>query len=207
MTQTRRSVLRLIPMVLLPWLFASGRAASQEEISGLGRIDVSGSLEWVSIYDGDATVGSVSNWGLTGSLSYRSGTPFSAELFLAYSPEDSDPYDLSPQFLISGGWATLSVRQLPASGFDLFFGLGAAYFRVSDWPDFSACFEDPMCFAEGGPNFRNGGAVSVVWGGGFLFRFPGPMTVRGDLKMFSTNRVLRQNAPRIGLGLGWRIHG
>jgi hypothetical protein len=205
MVSSRSSVRLLLLTLLLSGLRFPTPAPAQERQPFVGRVDLSASAEWVSIYEGDATVGEVSNWGLTGSLGYRSQAPLGGELFFSFSPKNDHPYDRKPRLLISGGWALLSLRRSPDSSGEIYLGLGGAYVNVGGWPDFSGCTPEIGCFHEGGPSFRNGGGFSVVWGGGLFYRLTGGWSVKVEMKRFTTNDVLGQPAPRYGVGFGWQV--
>jgi len=205
--QTRRRVLRSISvpgMTLLPLLlFAPGLPAQSAETAPF-HLDASVSVDWVPLYEGDATVGGYSTWGVTGSLGIRSSFPIGGELFLAFTPKDDDPYARSPRILIPGGWLTFSFLKAPARGVDLFVAAGAAYVDIAGWPDSSDCLP-PECFAEGGPSFQNGGEFSFIWGSGLAYHFPGGLLLRLDLLKPSKNDVYGDPSLRIGGGVGFRI--
>jgi len=167
-------------------------------------IDVFGTIDHVSIYDGDATVGGYGSWGITGSLALRSHLPFGAEIFAPFTPKDSDPYSLTPRILMPGGWVTLSLSKDPREGPDLFLAAGVAYLDIADWPDFSDC-EPPTCFHEGGPSIRNGGSWTFLWGGGFTYKFPGRLSLRVDARIPSKTDAVREKPVRIGFGVGFRV--
>jgi len=179
-------------------------ACAQESQAPVITLDAFGLIDRVAIYDGDATVGGYSNWGFTGSLSLRSAFPIGGELFIAYTPKDTDPYSLTPQILLPGGWITLSLGKDPRRGLDVFLAAGAAYLDVSGWPDFSDCIP-PECFKEGGPTIQNGGDWSFVWGGGVDYRFPGRIRLRLDARIPSETDAIQERTTRIGIGAGLRI--
>ncbi len=163
-------------------------------------IDVAASAVRFSIYGGDATVGPVANIGWAGSVSARSTSGLGGELFLSLLPASDDPYDPSPRLTTFGGWLTLGLNRTPHEGFDIFGGAGMAYLAVRGWPDFSDCTLDVGCFAEGGPNFENGGSVVTVAGGGVLYSFR-PLAVRGDVRVIPSNSHARQRTVQLGLGV------
>ena len=181
---------------VLPLLLLSSLGAQDEGTHSV-RLDAFATADRVSLYGGDATVGGYSGWGLTGGLGLRSRSPFGAEVFFAFSPKDEDPYSPSPRFLIPGGWVTISFVGNPTSGADVFMGLGTAYVNTAGAPDNSGC-QPPECFAEGGPDFRDGNDLAFDWGGGVSYHLPG---------LFSLRMVVRvpSGTPRVGAGVGVRV--
>ena len=169
----------------------------QSEGTNQVRLDALATVDRVSLYGGDATVGGYSGWGLTGGLALRSRSPFGAEAFFAFSPKDEDPYTPSPRFLIPGGWVTISFSGDPTAKADVFLGLGAAFVNTAGAPDHSGC-QPPECFAEGGPDFRNGNDLVFIWGGGVSYHLPGLLSFRLAVRVPS-------GEPRVGAGVGVRV--
>jgi hypothetical protein len=202
----RRRFLRIsLPgTILFPLLLIAPGLPAQSPDAAPFRLDASASVDWVPLYEGDATVGDYSTWGVTGSLGIRSSFPLGGELFLAFTPKDDDPYARSPRILIPGGWLTFSFMEAPTQGVDLFVAAGAAYVDIAGWPDSSDCVP-PDCFAEGGPNFRNGSELSFLWGGGLAYRFPSGLLLRLDLRKLSKSDVFGDPSLRIGGGVGFRL--
>ena len=191
-------------IILIPFLLIAPGLPAQSTEAAPSHLDASVSVDWVPLYEGDATVGGYSTWGVTGSLGIRSSFPIGGELFLAFTPKDDDPYARSPRILIPGGWLTFSFLEAPARSVDLFVAAGAAYVDIAGWPDSSDCLP-PECFAEGGPSFQNGGEFSFIWGGGLAYHFPGGLLLRLDLLKPSKNDVYGDPSLRIGGGVGFRM--
>lgn len=190
--------------VLLLGLLPLSPVRGQESTSHPLTIDVFVTVDRVSIYDGDATVGGYGNWGMTGSLAFRSRFPFGAEIFVPSTPKDTDPYSLTPRILLPGGWITLSLSNDPREGLDVFLAAGASYMEISGWPVHMPCYP-PGCWREGGPSFLNGGSWSFVWGGGLTYRTEGRLTFRVDARVPSKTAEIKERTTRIGAGLGFRV--
>lgn len=178
--------------------------ASPLSAQGTGRllgVHVAASVDRVSIYRGDATVGAISKvgWSLTTAL--RSPSHVGGALFLATSPSSQDPTARAPRLWVGGGWGTFSLNRNPHAGFDVFVGTGLAYLSVRGWPDFSGCLPELGCFREGGPSFENGDAVALVVGGGVTGAL-GRVILRGDVRLVPANDVAGQTLVFAGLGLG-----
>lgn len=193
----REAVLRGLGLAVVLVFRAGSSLEAQEAEERAFRVDAFGSVDRVYLYSGDATVGAYSGWGLTGSIALRSRSPVGGEVFFAFSPKDSDPYSRSPRLLIPGGWVTVSFIGDPTSGADMFLAVGATYMHTAGWLDYSGC-QPPECFAEGGPNFRNGGEFRLVWGAGFAYHLPKLLSLRMDLRVPS-------GIPRVGAGVGVRV--
>ena len=193
----RGSLLEGLVLTTVLILLPASALEAQDQGSHSLRVDAFASVDWVSLYFGDATVGGYSGWGLTGGVALRSRSPFGGEVFFAFSPKDEDPYSRSPRFLIPGGWLTISFNGNPTAKADIFLGLGVANVNTAGARDYSGCLL-PECFAEGGPDFEDGNDLTVVWGGGASYHFPGLLSLRLTLRVPA-------GTPRVGLGVGVRL--
>ena len=185
-------------------VLGSGSLAAQERKTFPMTIDVSGSVDWVSLYEGDLYVRNNSSWGFTGSLALRSGFPLGGEVFLAFTPSDDEPDGPTPRILLPGGWATLSLSRDPRESWDVFVAAGVAYLDIAEWPVYPDC-NPPECWIEGGPNIQNGGSWSVVWGGGATYKTPGRLSLRLDVRVPSGTDEIEERTTRVGLGAGFRV--
>ncbi|MBT8398173.1 MAG: hypothetical protein HKO65_09240 [Gemmatimonadetes bacterium] len=167
-------------------------------------VDVSGSVDWVFLYQGDMYTRDNSAWGVTGSLAFRSGFPLGAEIFLAFTASDDEQDSPTPRILLPGAWATLSLSRDPRESWDVFFAAGVAYLDISEWPTYPDC-NPPECWIEGGPNIQNGGSWSVVWGGGATYTLPGRLRLRLDVRVPAATDEIESRTTRVGLGVGVRV--
>jgi hypothetical protein len=144
------------------------------------RVEVGLRGSYLPLYSGDATVGSVHNWAATVDAALLLGPNGEAGVaaFYTISSRDSDPYNRAPRIQLAGLLLTLSRgNQASISGVGAF-GLG--FIDVTAEP-ISGC-EPPLCFAEGGPSFRDARLPTVIGGLGFEARIGGPLRLRLDAR-------------------------
>ena len=159
-------MMRVAVMVLGFLLGLSGGASLQAQEATNGprfRVGVEGS--YVPVYEGDATVGSLSAFGVTARAGVWVAPKVRADAFLTHAPGDDDLSTALPKLTYYGVLVGSSNLGMPGSGLTLFLEGGYGWMRVDHVADLSGC-RPPECFAEGGPQLREGTEGSVLLGAG-----------------------------------------
>jgi len=184
----------------IPWTNIAAQKSGPPSI----RVEAVGSINWVSLHDGELYDSGNSAWGFMGSLAFRRGQRLGAEVFMEFTPSNQESHKQTPQLLSSGAWITLSLTPDPARAFDLFIAAGAAYVDISDWPDIADC-DDYVCVIPDRLDFKRGGAFSFIFGSGITYQLPGPFSLRLDVRLPSKSSVLGERTVRLGGGVGFRV--
>ncbi len=197
-------LVRGIVAIAVSVLLSGGPLAAQEREMFPMSIDAFGSVDWVSIYEGDSFFGVGFTWGFTGSLVFRSGSPLGGEIFLAFTPSDDGRDFATPRIFLSGGWATFSLSKDPRESWDVFVAAGAVYLNIAGWPVPPDC-SSPPCFGSRWPDIVDEASWVVVWGGGATYRPPGRLSLRLDVRVPSGTEEIEERTTRVGLGFGFRV--
>ena len=104
---------RVLIAVAVFMVLGGGSLAAQERKTFPVTLDAYGSVDGVSLYEGDRFFGAGFTWGFTGSLAFRSGSPLGGEIFMAFTPSDDGRDVPTPRISLSGAWATLQPPQRP----------------------------------------------------------------------------------------------
>ena len=195
---------RVLIAVAVFMVLGSGSLAAQERKTFPVTLDAYGSVDGVSLYDGDRFFGAGFTWGFTGSLAFRSGSPLGGEIFMAFTPSDDGRDVPTPRVSLSGAWATLSLPKDPRKPWDLFVAAGLAYLDITGWPYYPECTQDGCVYA-GWPDIVDEASWVVVWGGGATYRPPGRIGLRLDVRVPSGTGEIEERTTRVGLGLGFRV--
>ena len=176
----------LIAFAAVAAVAVDGTAASAQAAPKLPALELSAQVGRLPIYDGDATVGSISTWAPSARIAYRLPLglqTIAVEAYLAHVSQDNNPYNRVPAFTFVGALARLSLRDDPRQGVDPFLGFGVGRMRVDVEERETECLP-PNCFAEGGHNFLDARLTTLTLDAGVLVPLVRWAALRGDVRLY-----------------------
>lgn len=199
MARPSKGVLLVLGLVL----GVSGRTplSAQEVVQG-ARFSAVLEGTYVPVYEGDATVGSLSALGVTATVGVWVAPKIRIGTFLTHALGDADPMTALPELTYYGLMVGTSNIRAPGAPVSVFLEAGYGWMRVDDATDSSGC--RLPCFAEGGPHLRDGTEGSVVIGAGVEARVFERLYVRGGGRWHVTQPPSEAGASfGLGLGIHW----
>lgn len=148
-------------------------------------LEVSAEVNFLRLYGGDATVGSVTGRGFTVRIGYRP-TASRRTLLEAYgmhAPEDRDPYNRAPQIDALGLAGSYLLRDA-SKRVNPYLTLGGGLYRVDAQKE-PPCRIEEGCFDEGGPSFRDATLTSAVAGAGLYVTVIPLVALRADARIYA----------------------
>lgn len=148
---------------LLTWGIQAVSVSAQPVEEGRPSVQAYAQLNYLPVYGGDATVGSLSTWGVTGRLSFQVQQNLRVEGIFTHAPQDRDPSHRVPRIHYYGVAVQLSLLS-PSTEADLFFLGGFSFMNVA--VEEIECRAEDGCFNEGGPGYSDGTEATGIAGMG-----------------------------------------